>query len=270
MKGVWIFAILALCGLVSATLVDEITLTVANSADSKDTKSMSVQNPNAFKSELSVGKNNKLTFDFHLKNKGAKVQQLFVRIHQGDQEFIAPSKLSSGSQQATFSVADLAQELSSSGVVDVEVVVGSNQPRENQIWKLGKLNVDLTGLNEKKPSVFLKKPTIEHKFRVAEKRPSGIVSSAFTLAVLSPILILLVGWPKVGANLRNFPKGAASLSAIGFHASLGAVLALFIIYWLSLSMMTTLIYMGILAVPSAIFAHSTLNAVAAQSHLKTD
>jgi len=109
--------------------------------------------------------------------------------------------------------------------------------------------------------IHAKKPEIHHQFRQAEKRPTSAVSSFFTLAVLAPLALLFIGWGAVGANLKNFPTGSDALSALGFHASLGAVLALFVIYWLSLNMMTTLIYMGVLAVPSAFFAHATLNAL---------
>ncbi len=53
-------------------------------------------------------------------------------------------------------------------------------------------------------------------FREPETRPSKLVSNAFTLLVLSPLLLLLACWAKLGVNIANFPL---SLSGVGRYRS---------------------------------------------------
>ena len=55
-------------------------------------------------------------------------------------------------------------------------------------------------------------------FREPEPRPAAIISTVFTGLVLSPLLVMLILWAKVGINVRQFP---ISLSGIGFLAGIG-------------------------------------------------
>ena len=63
--------------------------------------------------------------------------------------------------------------------------------------------------------------------------PSMLVSNIFTLIVLSPFLLMLALWAKLGANISNLPL---SLSALGFHLGLGAIFGLYAVFWLQLNM----------------------------------
>ena len=56
-------------------------------------------------------------------------------------------------------------------------------------------------------------------FREPEIRPPAFVSNLFTGLCLSPILVLLILWAKIGINFSNFPF---TLSAIVFHLGLGS------------------------------------------------
>jgi len=85
---------------------------------------------------------------------------------------------------------------------------------------------------------------------------------AFTGATLIiPFLILIIGLPFVGANFGNFPSGINFIYAIGFQATLGSILSLFVIYWLRLNMIQTLGYLSLLFIPLLFFAHKTLNSL---------
>ena len=85
---------------------------------------------------------------------------------------------------------------------------------------------------------FGPKPTIEHTFRVPERRPPTIVSDAFTVLVLLPLLLLLVLWTAIGVNLSGFRLGVANL---GFHAGVALILSLlFLVFWKNMDMFTTL------------------------------
>ncbi|NXS17818.1 RPN2 glycosyltransferase, partial [Mystacornis crossleyi] len=63
-------------------------------------------------------------------------------------------------------------------------------------------------------NLFVPKPEIQHLFREPEKRPPTVVSNTFTALVLSPLLLLLILWIKIGANISNF---SFAPSTIVFH-----------------------------------------------------
>ncbi|KAM7532621.1 hypothetical protein Aperf_G00000131169 [Anoplocephala perfoliata] len=84
------------------------------------------------------------------------------------------------------------------------------------------------------------KPLIEHTFRKPEPRPPDLVAFAFTGLCCAPLVILILVWPLMGANLSNFN---CSLSSLLFHLGLGAIFGLYLIYWYKLNMFTTLRYL---------------------------
>ncbi|XGW22070.1 hypothetical protein V3C99_004771 [Haemonchus contortus] len=86
-----------------------------------------------------------------------------------------------------------------------------------------------------------KLPEINHVFRHPEKRPSTVVSDAFTLICLSPLLLLLVLWLRIGLNFDNVPLNVWTLT---FHGSLAALFALYFVFWLQLNMFETLKYLA--------------------------
>lgn len=77
---------------------------------------------------------------------------------------------------------------------------------------------------------YEKKPEIVHMFRQPEKRPSQLVSNAFTALVLAPLLLLLILWLRIGINFSNFP---VSLYALGFHLGLGGIFLFLFIHFLN-------------------------------------
>ncbi|EUB56357.1 Dolichyl-diphosphooligosaccharide--protein glycosyltransferase subunit 2 [Echinococcus granulosus] len=89
------------------------------------------------------------------------------------------------------------------------------------------------------------KPLLEHTFRTPEPRPSDLVAFTFTALCCAPLLILIVAWPLMGANLYNFPL---TLSAPLFHLGLGGIFGLYLLYWFKLDMFTTLRYLFFLGI----------------------
>ena len=109
-------------------------------------------------------------------------------------------------------------------------------------------------------------PEIHHKFKSPEPRPPFIVSTVFSAIVLSPWLILLVMWPKVGANLRNmFSFG---LSGIVFQISLVSIAGLYCLYWWQLNMFQTLFYLALISIVTFLSGHRTLKTRAANRMAK--
>lgn len=154
-----------------------------------------------------------------------------------------------------------------SGKYNVQLIVGDSFVQNPQLISLATVDAKF-GNKSTRGNVdpYAPKPEIVHAFRPAEKRPNAPVSFAFTLAVLSPLLIFVGGLLRVGLNFGNYPtSGLYPMYALGFQATFGLILALYAIYWLNLTMVTTLKYLGVLAVPYFFFASKTLNHLAQAS-----
>ncbi|KAG2463536.1 RPN2 glycosyltransferase, partial [Polypterus senegalus] len=82
-----------------------------------------------------------------------------------------------------------------------------------------------------------------HLFREPEKKPPTVVSNTFTALVLAPLLLLLILWLKLGANISNFSFAPSTLL---FHLGHAAMLGLMYVYWTQLNMFQTLKYLAVL------------------------
>ena len=96
-------------------------------------------------------------------------------------------------------------------------------------------------------------------FREPEVRPPPVVSNTFTLLCLAPILIMFIGWLKIGINVSNMPFAPSS---IGFHLGLGAIFGLYYYFWLQLDMFVTLKYLVLIGVVTFLCGNSILVKIA--------
>jgi len=159
-----------------------------------------------------------------------------------------------------------------SGDYSLELFVGDSFIDNSFSWKVAVISIAFEKNRETvpPPTPYTPKKLFGHIYRVPEQRPSKIVSSMFTIAVLLPIIVLLIGWVLVGANVSNFPIGAFSLPALLFQISLGAILALYGLYWLFLNMIQTLTILTVLLIPFSFFAQKTLNHLSNTDKKKTE
>ena len=126
-----------------------------------------------------------------------------------------------------------------SGDYAIKLIIGDSSFQKSIDWQLATINIQFN----QEPLIesswlerYLAKPEIVHQFRQAEKRPPTLVSHAFTLLCLSPILILTFCWFKLGLNQSKFKL---SISAFLFHGSLILVFALYTLFFIRLNMFTT-------------------------------
>ncbi|PIO74706.1 hypothetical protein TELCIR_03279 [Teladorsagia circumcincta] len=110
-------------------------------------------------------------------------------------------------------------------------------------------------------------PEIKHLFRQPEKRPPTIVSDAFTLICLAPLLLLLVLWFRIGLNFGNMPL---SLWTLIFHGSLTALFALYFVFWLQLNMFETLKYLAVVGGLTYLAGNRVLRAIADKRKSKSE
>lgn len=122
----------------------------------------------------------------------------------------------------------------------MSLVVGDATMQVPISWSMGEVNLKFSGKpvsSKRQERITKPQPNIDHMFRVPEKRPAKIVSTIFTALVLSPLLIMVVLWAKIGANLSNFQF---SLPTILFHIGLACVFSLYYMFWIKLNMFQTL------------------------------
>uniref|UniRef100_A0AAQ5YGY3 Dolichyl-diphosphooligosaccharide--protein glycosyltransferase subunit 2 n=1 Tax=Amphiprion ocellaris TaxID=80972 RepID=A0AAQ5YGY3_AMPOC len=134
-----------------------------------------------------------------------------------------------------------------SGTYSLYLIVGDATLENPILWNVA--DVILKFVDEEAPAtiqsktLYVPKPEIQHLFRAPEKKPPTVVSNTFTALILSPFLLLLILWFKLGANISNF---SFSPSTILFHAGHAAMLGLMYVYWTHLNMFQTLKYLAII------------------------
>ncbi|CAN0829168.1 Dolichyl-diphosphooligosaccharide--protein glycosyltransferase subunit 2 [Linum grandiflorum] len=166
-----------------------------------------------------------------------------------------------------------------SGKYEVQLTVGDAVMESFKV--VAHLDLDLPEAPEKAPrapaqvadpySRYGPKAEISHIFRAPEKLPPKEVSLTFMGLTLLPLLGFIIGLLHLGVNLKNFPSSAkpATFAAL-FHMGIGAVLLLYVLFWLKLDLFTTLKVLGILGVFLLFVGHSTLSHLAsASSKLKS-
>ncbi|KAG1665248.1 Dolichyl-diphosphooligosaccharide--protein glycosyltransferase subunit 2 [Nymphon striatum] len=148
-----------------------------------------------------------------------------------------------------------------SGVYSIALLIGDRFLSNSIHWTFADVDLKFSSdvPSKKSEDIYARKPEIEHMFRKPEPRPSEFVSNLFTGLIFVPILVLILLWFKIGVNLSNFQF---SLSALGFHLSLGGVFALYLVFWLRLNMFITIKYMLGLGIVLFLCGNSLLSSLA--------
>ncbi|TYJ09480.1 hypothetical protein E1A91_A11G144600v1, partial [Gossypium mustelinum] len=163
-----------------------------------------------------------------------------------------------------------------SGRYDIELAVGDAVMENSLLLAIGHIELDLPEPPEKatRPppqpvdpySRYGPKAEITHIFRAPEKRPPKELSLAFLGLTFLPLLGFLIGLLLLGVNLKNFPSNAVPATfATLFHVSIGAVLSLYVLFWLKLDLFQTLKLLGFLGVILVLVGHRVLSHLASTS-----
>uniref|UniRef100_A0A8C8EWQ0 Dolichyl-diphosphooligosaccharide--protein glycosyltransferase subunit 2 n=1 Tax=Oncorhynchus tshawytscha TaxID=74940 RepID=A0A8C8EWQ0_ONCTS len=194
-----------------------------------------------------------MTFQLVDVNNGVELtpHQTFVRLHNhktGQEVVFVAEPDSKNLYKFELDIAERKSEFDSmSGTYTLHLIVGDATLENPILWNVA--DVVLKFLDEEAPAaiqsktLYMPKPDIQHLFREPEKKPPTVVSNAFTALVLSPFLLLLILWFKLGANISNF---SLSPSAILFHVGHACMLGLMYVYWTHLNMFQTLKYLAII------------------------
>ncbi|KAI6020002.1 Oligosaccharyltransferase subunit Ribophorin II-domain-containing protein [Pisolithus orientalis] len=212
----------------------------------------------------------KLTFQITEKSEGKGVQphQTFLRFYDSvsGEEGIQPVRVTPGGK-AKFEL-NMARPPASlppttDHPLEVSLILGSfvHEPTTFDLFDLY-VPSSYTPAPHPDEAKFHELPLIHHTFRPEQKLPPKFVSAVFAALVLSPWLVLLGLWSKIGVRVPHL----FSPRIIPFTVLLGAFEALLCWYWVDLKLGQVLLYGGILAVPT-IFAGKT--ALAATGEWRT-
>jgi len=150
---------------------------------------------------------------------------------------------------------------SRSGLYAVELILGDPVIENAAAWTMADVRLQFSDQPPKDAdSLYTPRPTIQHKFREPEARPSPFISTIFTGLVGVPLLVMLILWARIGVNISNFP---ISLAGIGFVAGIGGIFSLYYCFFLQLDMFATVKYLFGLGVVTFLCGHSTLAKLAA-------
>lgn len=254
----------------SATVTNfEVAVTHSKDEDD-DTHRVSVDQPAVLPNKLKAQENDFIHISFKLKNtvtgRGLNAHQAFVKFtnNKNKTEAIVLPKVVNKKHKLVVDIAATEDFNKVSGDYDIEVIVGDAALQAPILWKVGTVSLSFTSKPETKPNPFQPLPEIKHVFRPAEPRPAQSVSSAFTLAVFAPVLVLLGLLAKVGINFRGLPGGTDFLFAFGFIGCIGALLGLIGAFWVGLfNLVATLGYLCGLAVVTVFIGHRALGHLAA-------
>ncbi|KAM8868086.1 dolichyl-diphosphooligosaccharide--protein glycosyltransferase subunit 2 isoform 2-T2 [Synchiropus picturatus] len=235
--------------------VTNMDLSVVDKDQSIGTKTTRVDYPSKAKGSFTADSHQNFAMSFQLVDVNTGVEltphQTFVRLHNqktGQEVVFVAEPDSKNLYKFELDTAENKSEFDSmSGTYSLYLMVGDATLENPILWNVA--DVMLKFVDEEAPAVippktlYVPKPEIQHLFREPEKKPPTMVSNAFTALVLSPLLLLLILWIKLGANISNF---SFSPSTLLFHIGHAALLGLMYVYWTHLNMFQTLKYLAII------------------------
>jgi len=254
---------------IARVVVENAEVSVADREHTSAQKATKLEMPN--KVQLEADYHQRLMMKFSLKDaatgKMLSAHQTFVRLTntktQQEVIFVAEDD-GTGVHRFDLDVGGKSKDFNNlSGKYSMQLIVGDAVIENPITWHLADVQLtfgdDVVSTSDQYR--YSKKPEIKHMFREPEKRPAAVVSNLFTVLAVLPVILLLVLWLMVGANLSNFTFSPAT---IGFHLGIAAIFALYGCYFLSLNMFSTLRYLALIGLPTFLFGNKLLSGIAAR------
>eukprot|EP00301_Raphidiophrys_heterophryoidea_P023976 c7643_g1_i1.p1 GENE.c7643_g1_i1~~c7643_g1_i1.p1 ORF type:complete len:699 (-),score=187.22 c7643_g1_i1:123-2219(-) len=199
-------------------------------------------------------------------NKPIKPHQVFARFESetgAEAIFVIP--FSDKKHKLTINIAEASSQFSfASGKYSLRIIVADANLLEPIIWDTANLALTFPPKSAltKTRVAYAPLPNIDHKFRQPDRRATDSVASIFTALVLAPVPILLIALLRIGFNFSNTPTDFVGfVSTILFFCSLGAIVGLLSLYWLSLSIFQALYGLMVLGPFTALVGARALSAI---------
>jgi oligosaccharyltransferase complex subunit delta (ribophorin II) len=234
---------------VRKVVVENCNIQIVDKDQSLVAKSVSMSFSETSSAQLEADYHQRVVMKFSLKDTLSgdfvKAHQTFVRLTHSDtnQEIFFVAEVDSGDEykfdlDVGAAAADSFHSLG--GKYQLDLIVGDAGIENPFSWKVCSISLTFaeTALPSAPKEKFSVQPEIHHIFRKPEPRPPRIITVVFTALVVAPVLLLLILWLYLGANLSGLIQ--SGLPGILFSVGLGAILCLLFVFWLSLNMFTTL------------------------------
>lgn len=235
--------------IVTKISIEDVEIGVGDKDHSAIAKSTQVQFPEKMSKVLEADHHQKLVMTFKLKDVNKEelvtVHQAFIRlVHQvsGQEIFFVAEPDSNDLYKFTLDVGATAKDSFNylSGKYGISLIIGDVAIQNPLAWSLGDVSITFSGQPKKskrEARITEPKPIIEHMFRIPDKRPSKLVSTAFTVLVVSPLLVMFAVWANAGANISNLQL---TVPTIAFHIGLACIFGLYYMFWVKFDMFYTL------------------------------
>lgn len=221
---------------------------------------------------LSADSQQKIVMKFRVKDltDGAYItpHQAFVRFvsKSTGQEviFVAePDKNGLYKFEVNLNTASKEQFNSASGHYSVDLIVGDASISNPIFWNFAdvalKFGSDPEAESNAMEKLYEVKPEIVHMFRQPEPRPPAILSQAFTVACILPIVLAFVMWSRLGVNLGNMKL---NLKTIVFQLGIAGIFGLYVYGWIHLNMFTIIKYLVAIGSITFVFGNAVLSDLA--------
>ncbi|KAJ0263543.1 Dolichyl-diphosphooligosaccharide--protein glycosyltransferase subunit 2 [Hirschfeldia incana] len=208
-----------------------------------------------------------------------KPHQAFLKLkHESQVEHIFLVKTSGKKAELVLDFLGLVEKLYYlSGKYEIQLTIGDASMENSLLSNIGHIELELPERPEKAALPPLQptdpyarygpKAEISHIFRVPEKLPAKQLSLVFLGLIVLPFIGFLIGLTRLGVNIKSFPSSVgAATSALLFHGGIGAVLLLYVLFWVKLDLFTTLKALSLLGVFLLFVGHRTLSGLAAASN----
>jgi len=150
-----------------------------------------------------------------------------------------------------------------SGHYSVHLIVGDASISNPIFWHFADIALKFGSDPEPEASAMEKlydvKPEIQHMFRQPEPRPPAILSQAFTVACILPLVLAFILWGKVGANVGNMKL---NLKTIIFQLGVAGIFGLYVYGWVHLNMFTIIKYLVGIGSVTFVFGNAVLSDLA--------
>ncbi|KAF2585910.1 hypothetical protein F2Q70_00034722 [Brassica cretica] len=179
-----------------------------------------------------------------------KPHQAFLKLkHESQVEHIFLVKTSGKKSELFLDFLGLVEKLYYlSGKYEIQLTIGDASMENSLLSNIGHIELDLPERPEKaaRPplqptdpySRYVPKAEISHIFRIPEKLPAKQISLVFLGLIVLPFIGFLIGvsllslLTRLGVNIKSFPSSVgAATSALLFHGGIGAVLLLYVLFW---------------------------------------
>jgi len=229
-------------------VVEDVEIGVGDKDQSSFSKTAKVAFPDKLSKDIDADYHQKIVMTFNLKdtNSGQQVtaHQTFVRlVHSSGQEIFFVAEANSDDQyKFTLDVSSTGKDSFNnlSGKYKMSLIVGDKAMEVPIVWVLGDVLLTFAGeakISKRQERITEPMAIIEHLFRIPDKRPPKVISTAFTVLVLSPLLIMVAMWKQIGANVSNLN---ITFPTVLFHVGLAGIFGLYYMFWVSLDMFYTL------------------------------